>query len=159
MARTYEALLLLGGNLGSPKENLGRAESMIAASAGRIIARSRDHWTRPWGFVDDRLFLNRAVLLESVMEPLELLGELLSIEIALGRHRNTEQRYEARTLDIDILLVGDRVIDHPALQVPHPRMHERFFALEPTADIAPDQVHPILHRTVLQLLNDLRHPE
>lgn len=159
MALKYEALLLLGGNLGDPVENLRMAESMIGEKAGMITSRSRDHWTVPWGFVDDRLFLNRALLMRTALEPLELLSELLSIEAAMGRRRDAQKRYEARAIDIDILMIGDRVIDGGVLQVPHPRMHERIFALAPAADIAPDWVHPGLQRSVLQLLTDLRHPD
>ena len=162
MAEGYGVLLLLGGNLGDPMENLGMAERMITHPKRRIIAhliaRSRDHWTEPWGFNHDRPFLNRALLVSTALEPLDLLGELLSIEMELGRHRSTTHGYEARTIDIDILLIGDRVIDLPALQVPHPRLHERAFALSPAADIVPLQVHPVLHRTVIDLLNDLRGP-
>lgn len=162
MPEAYDALLLLGGNLGNPIENLGMAEHMIThpkrSIGAHLIARSRDHWTEPWGFTHDRPFLNRALLISSALEPLELLGELLSIEIELGRHRSTTHSYEARIIDIDILLIGEQVIDLPALRVPHPRMHERAFALAPAADIVPLQVHPLLRRTVLDLLNDLRRP-
>lgn len=159
MPAPYEALLLLGGNIGDPKLILSQAEALIEERAGRMLSRSRDHWTEPWGFSDERLFLNRAVLLNTTLEPLELLGELLAIELALGRNRSDEHRYAPRTIDIDILLIGNQVIDAPALQVPHPRLHERAFALASAADVAPLWVHPKLNRTVIELLNDLRPPE
>lgn len=162
MVPPYEALLLLGGNLGDVKGAFSVAESMIGHPTGRIgagiLARSRDHWTEPWGFSDERLFLNRALLVSTTLEPLELLGELLTIERALGRNRCEEGRYASRTIDIDILLIGDQVIDLPGLVVPHPRMHERAFALEPAADIVPEWVHPVLGRGVMEMLSDLRRP-
>lgn len=150
-----EVLLLLGGNVGDPVGTLGQAERLLGVRAGRVVARSRDHWTVPWGFTDDRLFLNRALLLVSTMAPEELLGEVLAIETTLGRRRTGGHRYGARTIDIDLLLIAGSVVNSPGLEVPHPRMHERTFALAPAADVAPGWVHPLLGRTVLQLLNDL----
>jgi 2-amino-4-hydroxy-6-hydroxymethyldihydropteridine diphosphokinase len=162
VASRYEALLLLGGNVGDMKSTFSVVESMITHPEGPIgaamTARSRDHWTEPWGFSDERLFLNRALLVSTTLEPLDLLGELLTIEQALGRNRSNERRYASRTIDIDILLIGDQVIDTPALHLPHPRLHERAFALAPAADVAPLWVHPKLDRTVIELLNDLRRP-
>lgn len=156
MAEPYEVLLLLGGNLGDPKTTFERAEELIALRAGPILARSRDHLTEPWGFSDERLFLNRALLVETSLDPAQLMKELLAVEQALGRKREPGPRYASRTIDIDILLIGDRVIDLPELKVPHPRLHERAFALAPAADLVPLAIHPLLKRTVLDLLNDLR---
>lgn len=162
MTQHDHVLLLLGGNLGNPQENLGEAERMISDPKGSIratlIARSRDHWTEPWGFLHKNLFLNRALIISTGMEPLELLGELHVIETAMGRTRSMTGGYSARTIDIDILLMGDRIMRTGALEIPHPRLHERAFALEPAADIAPGWIHPAHHRTVLELLNDLRTP-
>ena len=151
-----EALLLLGGSMGDPLATLGRAEAMLAERAGRVLARSRDHWTEPHGFTDDRLFLNRALLLDTEREPHDLLRGCLAIEQELGRTRGHTTRYAARTLDIDILLIEDQVLDGPGLSVPHPRLHERAFALAPAADVAPLLEHPRLHRTLIDLLNDIR---
>jgi 2-amino-4-hydroxy-6-hydroxymethyldihydropteridine diphosphokinase len=151
-----EALLLLGGNIGDARATFAQAERLIAERAGPILARSRDHWTEPWGFTDERLFLNRALIIGTPHEPRQLMAVLLGIEAELGRTREPQERYTARSIDIDILLIGDRVIDVPGLLVPHPRMHERAFALEPAADIAPHWVHPVLGRTVFELLRDLR---
>lgn len=158
MAVALETVLLLGGNLGDLLATFVKAEALINERLGTVLARSRDHWTEPWGFTDERLFLNRALLVRSDLNPTALLEGVLRIERELGRIRDPAVRYSARTIDIDILLIGDRVIDLPQLQVPHPRMHERAFALSPAADITPNWVHPLLHRTVLKLLNDLRHP-
>lgn len=155
MPAPLETLLLLGGNIGDVRGTFARAEALIAGRCGTILARSRDHWTEPWGFTDDRLFLNRALLAETLLGPAALMDALLAIEAELGRQRTTAGRYSARTIDIDILLIGGRVVELPALVVPHPRLHERAFALGPAADIAPGWRHPRLGRTVLQLLRGL----
>jgi 2-amino-4-hydroxy-6-hydroxymethyldihydropteridine diphosphokinase len=150
-----EALLLLGGNIGEVSATLYRAEAMLGEQAGTVLSRSRDHWTEPWGFHDERLFLNRALLVRTGRSPESLLEQCLDIERQLGRTRERGQGYAARTIDIDLLLCEDRVISSPALTIPHPRMHERAFALAPAADVAPDRIHPLLHRTMLTLLKDV----
>ncbi len=151
-----ELLLLLGGNIGDPRAMLGLAEALIDERVGHIRARSRDHWTEPWGFNDARLFLNRALLVDTEHAPEAALTHCSRIEDELGRER-TSGGYAARTIDIDLLLWQDRTIDLPDLRIPHPRMHQRAFALAPAADIAPHWPHPTLNRTVLMLLNDVLH--
>lgn len=150
-----ELLLLLGGNVGRPLEYLRTAEEKLERRVGPLIARSRDHWTEPVGFVDERLFLNRALIVRTNKDPKELLGICLSIEAEGGRIRAASGEYGSRTLDIDILLYGNRIIEEDDLLIPHPRMHLRSFALSPAADICPDALHPTLHTTVLQLLCQL----
>ncbi len=150
-----EVVLLLGGNVGEPVATLGRAEELIGERIGKVLARSRDHWTEPWGFADDRLFLNRALLISTEHGPRVVLSACLDIERSMGRTRTTEPGYAARNIDIDLLFCGDRVVAEPGLRIPHPRIHERAFALGPVADIAPGLLHPTLHRTVLDLLNDV----
>jgi 2-amino-4-hydroxy-6-hydroxymethyldihydropteridine diphosphokinase len=151
-----EVVLLLGGNVGDVARTFAVAEGLLEARAGQILARSRDHWTEPWGFADDRLFLNRALLVRSDLPLRELLVRCLHIEEELGRVRTGAAGYAPRTIDIDILLADAIAVDEPGLTVPHPRMHERYFALAPAADIVPLQVVPTLDRTVLQLLNDVK---
>jgi 2-amino-4-hydroxy-6-hydroxymethyldihydropteridine diphosphokinase len=148
-----ECTLLLGGNRGDLHATFARATTLIEDRVGPILASSRDHWTTPWGFDDDRLFLNRALLVDAHCSPHEAMPKLLAIEQELGRVRQPNVRFAARTIDIDILFVGPTVLDFPDLTVPHPRVHERAFALGPAADIVPALVHPLLHRTVLDLLN------
>lgn len=152
----HEALLLLGGNLGDPRATLDCAVPLIEERAGRILARSRDHWTEPWGFEADGLFLNKALIVRTRLSPEHLLTVLLRIEQELGRTRGPQGGYASRTLDIDILLMRGLTLSTPVLTLPHPRMHQRWFALAPAADIAPGWQHPVLHRSILQLLNDLR---
>ena len=150
-----EALLLLGGNIGDIVITMRRAEEMIGEEVGTVLSRSRDHWTEPWGFQDDRLFLNRTLVVGTDLSPQRLLEKCLVIERRLGRTRGSGERYSARTMDIDLLLCGDQVISSPDLVIPHPRMHERAFALAPAADVAPDWSHPVMNRTILTLLNDV----
>ncbi|MBK9422367.1 MAG: 2-amino-4-hydroxy-6-hydroxymethyldihydropteridine diphosphokinase [Flavobacteriales bacterium] len=149
-----EFTLLLGGNIGDPASIFARAEALISERMGPITARSRDHITEPWGFEDERLFLNRAIQVQSDLPPMEALHVLLRIETELGRTRSNEPGYTARTIDIDILFMEDRLLELPQLLVPHPKVQDRRFALAPLADIAPLLVHPALGRNVMEMLEN-----
>lgn len=150
-----EVLLLLGADQGDVRSTFARAEEAIAARCGPVLARSRDHWTEPWGFAGPALFLNRALLIGTALAAEVLMDRLLGIERELGRVRGGEG-YASRCIDIDILLWGAERIDRPGVQVPHPRLHERAFALAPAADLLPLTVPPGRDRTLLQLLDDRR---
>lgn len=149
-----EFTLLLGGNIGDPASIFARAEALISERMGPITARSRDHITEPWGFEDERLFLNRAIQVQSDLPPTEALHVLLRIETELGRTRSNEPGYTARTIDIDILFMEGRLLELPQLLVPHPKVQDRRFALAPLADIAPLLVHPALGRNVMEMLEN-----
>lgn len=155
-----EVLLLLGGNVGDVKRTLQQASVAISERIGRVLTTSRDHWTTPWGFADERLFLNQALLVDTALAPDDLMRTCLNIERDLGRVRSAapdgKKVYEARSIDIDVLLIGDQVIHTELLHVPHPRVHERAFALSPAADVVPGWVHPLLGRSVLSLLHDVK---
>lgn len=148
-----EFTFLLGANRGDPHATFVRAIALIEERIGKVLAASRDHWTVPWGFQDDQLFLDRALLVESEKPPGEVMSIALAIETELGRVRTPGSGYTARTIDLDILFIEAQVIDQPGLTVPHPRVHERAFALAPAADIVPALVHPVLQRSVLDLLD------
>ena len=107
--------------------------------------------TYPWGFQDDIPFLNQAVLMETGLDPFDFLHEIQEIERQLGRRRGSH-RYSGRTIDIDIIFFGDRVIRDPVLEVPHPRMTERRFVLEPVHEICPEWMHSVLKVSVGVLL-------
>lgn len=155
MSDGKEALLLLGADLGAPPMALSAAAEALK-EAGQVLAISRDHWTEPWGFNGGHLFLNRALLVRTALSPLALMGTCLEIERRLGRVRSVSGGVSSRIIDIDILLMGGLVMGGAELVLPHPRMHERAFALAPAADVAPGWLHPVLGRTVLQMLDDLR---
>jgi 2-amino-4-hydroxy-6-hydroxymethyldihydropteridine diphosphokinase len=127
----------LGANLGSREETLRRAVELLAdADRMEVLAVSRLRETDPVGVVDQPPFLNGAVEVDTTRTPRELLDLLLEIERSLGRVR--EERWGPRTVDLDLLVYGDEVVDEPGLRVPHPRLHERRFALEPLADLDPE---------------------
>lgn len=150
--------MLLGANRDDPHATFARATTLIEDRIGAVLAVSRDHWTEPWGFQDSRLFLNRAILVGTDQPPGAVMEKLLAIENELGRIRPIDGHYASRPIDLDILFIGELVIDRPDLSVPHPRVQQRVFALSPAADIVPGLIHPLLRCTVLDLLNKaLRH--
>jgi 2-amino-4-hydroxy-6-hydroxymethyldihydropteridine diphosphokinase len=126
----------LGANLGDREGAIRRAAELIEA---RRLSAIRE--TEPWGYEDQPPFLNAAAELDTPLEPRALLDRLLEVERALGRTREGP-RFGPRTIDLDLLLYGDRRIDEPGLAVPHPRLHERVFVLEPLAELDPALVVP-----------------
>ena len=146
--------LLLGSNLGNRKEILDKAIELLSEKVGTIVSQSKDYETKPWGITDQPDFLNLAVSIYTKLKPLEILEKTQSIENQLGRVR--KEKWGARLIDIDLMFYGNEIIDEPALKVPHPLMQEREFALIPLAEIAPDFVHPVLGKTVLELLLGIR---
>jgi 2-amino-4-hydroxy-6-hydroxymethyldihydropteridine diphosphokinase len=152
------AYIALGANLpspaGLPQQTLDAAVDRLA-ELGRLIARSSDYSTDPVGYDDQPTFLNAAIALQTLLDPQTLLDRLLEIERSFGRDRSHGIPNGPRTLDLDILLYGDYVVNTQALQLPHPRMAQRSFVLLPLAEIAPELIHPELHRSVTQLLQDL----
>ena len=146
------AYLSLGSNVGDRAVQLHDAIARLAA-AGRVAAISSFYETEPVEFTDQPWFLNCAVALETRMPPPELMKTLLAIEQAMGRRRT--QKKGPRTIDIDILLYGNEIVDSPDLTIPHPAMQERRFVLQPLAEIAPEARHPALKKTVGELLAEL----
>lgn len=147
-----EVLLGMGSNVGRPLDNL--REAVFRLHEICLVSRvSSVYRTEPVGNVEQDWFLNCAVVIETSLDPFELLDRMLRIEAAMGRERTI--RNGPRIIDIDILLAGDRRIDDDSLTVPHPRMHERGFALRPSAEVAAQMRHPLLEATVEDLLERL----
>jgi len=133
----------LGANLGDRETTLRHAVERLGTNDDvEVVAVSTLRETEPWGPVAQPPFLNGVVALETVLEPVELLEVMLEIERGLGRDRREETRWGPRTIDLDLLLYDDRVVDAPGLTVPHPRLHERRFVLEPLAELDSDLVIP-----------------
>jgi 2-amino-4-hydroxy-6-hydroxymethyldihydropteridine diphosphokinase len=130
------AFVGIGSNLGDREANLRRALELLAGEEGiAVVAVSRLRETEPVGPVEQGPFLNGAVHVTTELPPRELLNCLLGVEQRLGRVR--AERFGPRTIDLDLLVYGDEVVDEPGLTLPHPRLHERRFALEPLAELAP----------------------
>lgn len=136
-----EALLGLGGNLGNVRQTLDRAVSLLAAESDvRLVARSSDYRTPPWGVEDQPAFINLCLLVATDLPPHDLLRRIQAIETKLGRDRSQERHWGPRAIDIDLLAYDDVAFDNAALTLPHPRLFERAFVLVPLFEIAPDRV-------------------
>ena len=152
MAKAY---IGLGTNIGNKRRNLITAAALLAERAGDVLSISSFYDTEPWGFESDNTFLNAALLLETELEPLQLLSLTQEIEKEMGRTQKSDGAYHDRIIDLDILLYDLCVINEAALVVPHPLMHKRQFVMEPLAEIAPMLVHPILNKTMLELAEEI----
>jgi 2-amino-4-hydroxy-6-hydroxymethyldihydropteridine diphosphokinase len=136
-----EALLALGGNMGAVRATLDRAVAALCGGTDtRLLARSSDYSTPPWGVTDQPRFVNRCIAVETTLAPDALLARAQAVERALGRDRARERRWGPRPIDIDILAYDDVVREGPDLTLPHPRMFERAFVLVPLAEIAADRM-------------------
>jgi len=139
----------LGSNVGDRAANLGAAAELISRNIGKIAKKSHLYETQPWGNTAQETFLNQVVMVNTTLDPRELLDKISRIERELGRERR--EKWGPRSLDIDILFYGKRVIRDKGLEIPHPELHKRAFVLVPLMEIAPDLEHPILKKPVDEL--------
>jgi 2-amino-4-hydroxy-6-hydroxymethyldihydropteridine diphosphokinase len=149
------AFIGLGSNIGDKNATCRRALELLG-KAGRVTRVSSFYCTEPVGYPDQESFVNTVAELETALSPLALLAACHVIEDELGRRRLL--RWGPRTIDLDILLYGDQVINGAELTIPHPLMTKRGFVLIPLCEIAPEAMHPVLKKTTSQLLRELRDP-
>lgn len=143
----------LGSNLGNKNDNLHNARILISKHLGDIIKESSIIKTKAWGNTQQDDFLNQVLLVATSLNAFELLQKIHEIEFEMGRIRTIH--WGPRVIDIDILLFNNEIIETDNLKVPHPYLHERAFVLESMNEIAPDLIHPILAKSIQQLLKEL----
>jgi len=151
-SRASLAYLSLGSNVGDRQAQLHTAVARLSA-AGRVTAVSSFYETEPVEFTEQPWFLNCAAALETNLTPPQLMAQILEIEQEMGRTR--VQNKGPRTIDIDILLFDNDIVNSGNVTIPHPAMHQRRFVLEPLAEIAPEAQHPLLHKTIRALRDAL----
>ena len=152
--KEYTAYILIGGNIGDPFNNLRMAKELMSEQCGTIIKESSIYQTAAWGLTDQPEFLNQVIILSTTLNPEILMRSLLSVEETMGRKRNI--KFGPRIIDLDILLIDDFLIESELLNVPHPALQKRKFALIPLNEVAPDLVHPVENKTINKLLTDCK---
>ncbi|MBK8922302.1 MAG: 2-amino-4-hydroxy-6-hydroxymethyldihydropteridine diphosphokinase [Saprospirales bacterium] len=144
--------LSLGSNLGNREENLRTAFALIKRLVGKAAKMSHVYETEPWGNKEQEPFLNQVLMVNTTLDPRELLEAVTKIEREMGRQR--KEKWGPRIIDVDILFYGKRIIRDKGLEIPHPELHKRAFILAPLLEIAPDFEHPLLKQPIDQLYMD-----
>jgi 2-amino-4-hydroxy-6-hydroxymethyldihydropteridine diphosphokinase len=145
-----QLFLLTGSNIGDSAAYLHEASENIASRVGSIVNQSGIYKTEPWGNKNQQDFLNQVLEVQTSLGPEEVLQQILTIELEMGRNRI--EKWGPRVIDIDLLFYGNLVMQTQRLTIPHPLLHERRFTLMPLAEIAPEFMHPVLNRTMKKLL-------
>jgi 2-amino-4-hydroxy-6-hydroxymethyldihydropteridine diphosphokinase len=149
-----QAYLLTGGNMGDREQNLSAAKNLVNGQLGTITAASSLYETAAWGNTEQPPFLNQALEISTTLNARQLMRRILKLEKLMGRER--KEKYGPRVIDIDILLFNNEKHNYPLLKLPHPELHNRRFALLPLAEIAAAKVHPVLKKTITELLIDCK---
>ncbi|MFZ3122129.1 MAG: 2-amino-4-hydroxy-6-hydroxymethyldihydropteridine diphosphokinase [Thermodesulfovibrionales bacterium] len=147
------AYISIGSNLGDREENCRQAIKLIEKNGIVVRKQSRMYETEPWGVKDQPKFINMAIEAETDKKPEELLRVLEETEKEIGRTETV--KWGPRVIDLDILFYDDLILKTQDLEIPHPYMHERAFVLKPLCEIAPDKKHPVIKKTVKQMLKNL----
>lgn len=146
---------MAGGNLGDRKKNLYSTADFIQNEIGIITKSSSVYETEPWGFEHNANFLNQAFEVNTELQPEEILERIKNFEDKSGKQKRTNA-YLPREMDIDILFFNNEIINLPDLTIPHPRLHERKFVLEPLNEINPDLIHPVFNKKISELYKNCR---
>jgi 2-amino-4-hydroxy-6-hydroxymethyldihydropteridine diphosphokinase len=155
-----KVFILFGSNQGDKLQFFRKAELLIQDRIGSIVMKSSLYQTAPWGFESDEEFLNQVVVVETSRDADSVMTDLLEFEKQLGRRRSSDQTgYQSRVIDLDILFFGDSIIDNDFLVVPHPRMIERRFVLQPLSEIVPGMIHPVFGITISEMLSNCKDKE
>ncbi|MCK5170064.1 MAG: 2-amino-4-hydroxy-6-hydroxymethyldihydropteridine diphosphokinase [Bacteroidales bacterium] len=150
-----QVYLLIGGNLGDRYKLIASAKQSITKKIGKIVKESSIYETAPWGFESEQDFLNQVVHISTNLTPKDVLNKCLEIEKELGRNRESEQ-YSSRTMDVDILFYNDEIIQLWNLIIPHEQLHKRRFTLEPLVEIAPGLIHPVIKKSISDILKECK---
>ena len=161
----HSVALLTGSNFRGKEQILSRAAEYIAEQIGTIVRASQIHYSEAWGFKCESEFANQALIVETSLQPLEVLTLTQAIEQELGRDRTEEarereatgQRYASRVVDIDIIFYDDYVCEDERLTLPHRLMHEREFVLRPLCEVAAEWRHPIIGRTTQEMIEKVEN--
>jgi len=148
--------LSLGSNMGNRKANLHQAIVLLEKEVGQMVKSSHLYETAPWGNADQDPFLNQAIMMNTTLEPRDLLTAIGRVERAMGRER--KEKWGPRIIDVDILFYGKRVVRDKGLEIPHPDLHKRGFVLIPMMEIAPNFEHPILKKQIDELYMSCEDP-
>jgi len=154
-SKLFDIYLLTGSNLGDKLNFLNSASDILDSYFQQKATKSRIYQSDAWGFETDSFFLNQVLKYNTNFSPIEVLDKIQCIENQLGRVRN-ENSYESRTIDIDILLYGNEIIDTNTLMIPHPRLHLRKFTLLPLNELTSNLIHPVLHQSIRQILQECK---
>lgn len=146
----------IGSNMGDRAANLRQAMALLDKNVGKIVKKSHVYETQPWGEPNQESFLNQVVMANTTLDPRDLLEQITKIERELGRVRKL--KWGPRTIDIDILFYGKRLIRDKGLEIPHPELHKRAFVLVPLMEIAPELEHPLFNKQIDELYMECDDP-